>query len=72
MTGLAFPISYSRSYASRGSLQWEVSDLEAEAAARELWSDWDRMDGEEQRVLLLEMHRALGAAAACRFEARPK
>lgn len=62
----------SHAYAMRESFPPQVSEAEAEAAARELWSGWDRMDGEERRVLLLEMHRALGAVAECRVRADTK
>lgn len=44
----------------------QVTCDEAEAAARALWSGWDRMDHEEKRVLLIEVFRALGAAAMVR------
>jgi hypothetical protein len=73
MTGQTIFESQPRGYyASRETFLPQASDAEAEAAARELWSDWDRMDGEERRVLLLEVHRALGAVAACRVRADPE
>jgi hypothetical protein len=72
MTGQTIFESQPRGYASRETFLPQAIDAEAEAAARELWSDWDRMDGEERRVLLLEVHRALGAVAACRVRADPE
>lgn len=69
MTGHTFLELRSRNRASNEIILPQVSEAEAEAAARELWSDWDRMDDEERRVLLLEVHRALGAVAEYRVRA---
>jgi hypothetical protein len=66
MTGQSSFRSRSHNHASHKTPLPQASDVEAQAAARELWSGWDRMDDEERRVLLLEVLRALRAAAACR------
>lgn len=58
--------TYSDLRSSAAVFPWRISNSEAETAARALWSGWDRMDDEERRVLLLEVHRALSAVAECR------
>jgi len=72
MTSHVSSESQSRGFALRETFLPRASDAEVEAAARVLWSDWDRMDDEEHRVLLLEVHRALAAVAACRVGTTPK
>ena len=52
MTSHILSKSQSRSFALRETFLPRASDAEVEAAARVLWSDWDRMDDEEHRVLL--------------------
>ena len=71
MTSHILSESQSRGCASRETFLPQASDAEVEAA-RVLWSDWDRMDDEEHRVLLLEVHRALVAVAACRVGSAPR